>query len=70
MKISPFSTNGDSEPGKRSPFIIKTGSDNPLIDYHLKSTRFGKTCQQEGSAAQVVCKIWQASLMSETHLER
>ena len=26
--------------------IIETASDKPLIDYHLKSTHFGETCQQ------------------------
>jgi len=27
-------------------FIIETGPDKPLIDYHPKSTHFGEACQQ------------------------
>ena len=45
----PFYTKGDNEfAGKidsQYSFISETSSDIPLIDYHLKSTHFRKTCQ-------------------------
>jgi hypothetical protein len=45
----PFYRKGDKEfAGKidfQYSFIYETSSDIPLIDYHLKSIHFAKTCQ-------------------------
>ena len=48
--MSPFYTKDDNETVRKKPFIhsfiIKTGSNNCSINYHLKSTHFGETLQQ------------------------
>jgi hypothetical protein len=48
--MSPFYTEGENESAGKKPFAysftIETRSDNHPINYRLKSTHFGETCQQ------------------------